>query len=112
MRSAERESRGMENEEDNHTEKIWEWILRIMVPISIAYFGWTTSQIFEVEKRLSIIENNRYTPKDALQFERAMNARFDVVGTRLTTSERLLETNNSLMQQLLAETRKLNAKTN
>lgn len=64
-------------------QKVWDVVLKVLVPISIAYFGWCTLTIFQLEKRIAVIESNRYTPADALDFERSTNERFLEITTLL-----------------------------
>lgn len=40
--------------------------------------------IAELELRVAVIESNRYTPKDALEFERKMDQRLDDLGDQLS----------------------------
>lgn len=55
---------------------LWDLALKILVPVSIAYFGWCTLTVIQIEKRVAVIEASRYTPADALAFERSTNERF------------------------------------
>lgn len=57
-------------------QRVWDLVLKILVPVSIAYFGWCTVTVFQIEKRVAVIEASRYTPADALTFERSTNERF------------------------------------
>lgn len=72
-------------------QRVWDWILKALVPISIAYFGWSITTVVDLDQRLKVIESNRYTPADALEYERQQSARWLSLENRLTLMEGRLE---------------------
>lgn len=73
--------------EQTHSDKIWDLVLKTMVALSITFFGWSIKSTIDLDKRLSVIESNRYTPADALEFERSWNQRWIGIENRMTKIE-------------------------
>lgn len=64
---------------EGRTDRIWEALIKIGTALAWVCAGALISH----EVRISGIENSRYTPRDALHFERATNERFEVLSERL-----------------------------
>lgn len=82
--------------------RLWGWVLKALVPLSFSFFAWSVTQHFAADKRITVIESNRYTPNDALNFERSMNRRFEELNG--TMNELLVQVR--LLRQDATEDRK------
>lgn len=80
----------MTEDEGITKSQVWEWVLKIMVPVSLTYFGWSINSAIDMDKRLTVIESNRYTPADALAYERDQAKRWLMIEQRLTHMEAAL----------------------
>lgn len=77
----------------------WDLLIKVMVPVSIAYFSWSMVTVLQMDKRVSVIESNRYTHAMALEFERETTRRFHVLSeAQITNTADLKHIRETLMR--------------
>ena len=79
----------------DQTDRVWDVATKLTVAATIALAG----VIFGHEMRLTSIESNRYTQKDALEREREVNARFEKLHNQLG----VIRTDVAVIRQILEE---------
>lgn len=77
----------------DQSDRLWDVVTKLSVAVTIALAG----MILGHEMRLTKIEANRYTQKDALEREREVNARFEA----LTDQLGIIRTDVAVIRQIL-----------
>ena len=81
------------------TDRMWEVVLKVMVPLSIGIGSWLLATAIAHESRISIVESTRFTNKDAAELER----RIHVEEALLRADLNVIKTNVAVIRQILEE---------
>lgn len=99
---------------DKNFQTIVDWAIRIILPLLLGAIGWVTAEISDVRdvatdnnKRLSVIESNRYTTADAMREQSQLWDRLDGIKTSISELERRMPTRSEFdaMQSLIKSLR-------
>lgn len=85
--------------EQTPTDRMWEVVLKVMVPISIGIGSWLLATAISHESRISIVESTRFTNKDAAELERRIYAEEALLRADLN----IIKTNVAVIRQILEE---------
>lgn len=78
-------------------DKAWSLILRVMVPITLAYIGWSAANVIQNQKDIAVLSVQQFTAQDAQQLERRMDARYEVIQQQIGT----IRTDVAVIRQIL-----------
>ena len=78
-------------------DKAWGIILRVMVPLTLTYIGWSAMQVVDNQRSIAVIEAQQFTIGDAQELERRMDTRYSYIQEQIAT----IRTDVAVIRQIL-----------
>ena len=78
-------------------DKAWSIILRVMVPLTLTYIGWSAMQVVDNQRSIAVIEAQQFTIGDAQELERRMDTRYSYIQEQIAT----IRTDVAVIRQIL-----------
>jgi hypothetical protein len=78
-------------------DKAWSLLLKIMVPVTLSYIGWSAMQVVDNQKSIAVIEAQQFTVEDAQVLERRMDSRYEIIQEQIGT----IRTDVAVIRQIL-----------
>ena len=73
----------MPNGDSEFSQRIWSVILKIMVPLTLGYIGWSLAQVVENERSIAVMQAEQFTIEDAQILERRMDGRYELIQDKI-----------------------------
>lgn len=73
----------MPNGDSEFSQRIWSVILKIMVPLTLGYIGWSLAQVVENERSIAVMQAEQFTIQDAQILERRMDGRYELIQDKI-----------------------------
>ena len=83
--------------EGEQSRRVWDVLLRVMVPITLAFITWSLANISSTKESLAVMDAQVFYKVDAYELERRINDRYAALDQKIAT----IETNVAVIRQIL-----------
>ena len=79
------------------SRRVWEVVLRVMVPVTLAFITWSFTNISQTKESLAVMDAQVFYKMDAYELERRINDRYAALDQKIAA----IETNVAVIRQIL-----------
>lgn len=80
----------MTQQADTSAQRILDAVSKVVTGLIVIAVGWTANELTDLKERVSIIEANRYTTRDAMDLERDVNVKLSNMSKEISVIVEIL----------------------